>query len=78
MPKVTPPRDRTYLEVFRYIIQTCDADEPNMDYIVSLWSYSLANDGLTDAQIKTIRPYCIKYLKANGINPDELSEPSND
>lgn len=72
-----PPRSREFVEVFRYIIQSMDSDDPNMDFIVSLWSFVLANGTLTIAQADKVRPYCIKYLQKNGIDYKELPEVKN-
>ena len=69
-----PPRSKLLAECLRYVVQSMDADDPNMDFIVSMWSYLIANGELTERQLDKVRPYIMKYLSAKGINPQELPE----
>lgn len=69
------PKSRLWREIFRYIIQTMDADDPSMDFIVSLWGHSLRNNGeLTDRQASKVRPYCFEYLLARGIDINTIPD----
>lgn len=57
MRNVTPPRSEEYTEWLRYLVQSAEADDPNLDFFVGLWSYAIRHDGLTPKQIAALRPF---------------------
>lgn len=52
-----PPRDTTYAEILRYIVQNCDPDYPHLPFLVGLWNCALRSDGLTNKQVKWLDPH---------------------
>lgn len=58
------PKEDTYSEWLRFICQTADDDDPSLPFMVSLWSYCLKNNGLTDKQIKAFQPYLERAREA--------------
>ena len=51
----------TYMEVVWDIMKEIEYGDPNFDFLASLLSYGLANDGYTQKQIKYIEKYKKKY-----------------
>lgn len=52
-----PPKEKNYNEYLRYLCQSLHPDTPDLPYLVSMWSYVLLNNGLTEKQAKTIHRY---------------------
>jgi hypothetical protein len=55
--KVSPPNDNSWNEALRFYCQTCEYDNPALPFMVSMWSYSISNDGLTGKQAKAAEVY---------------------
>lgn len=51
----------TYTEIVWDIMKEIEYGDPNFDFLASLLSYGLANDGYTKKQIKYIEKYKKKY-----------------
>lgn len=51
----------TYTEVVWDIMQEIGYNDPNFEFLASLLSYGLANDGYTKKQIKYIEKFKDKY-----------------
>lgn len=54
---IESPRDYTYAEVLRFLVQTADVDDPSLNFIINIWNVSLQKGGLTTKQAKLIEPY---------------------
>lgn len=59
---VVYPRAHTWQEILRFIAQTMNPDDPYLDFVVSLWSYSIKNNGLTDKQAASIEKFAHSYI----------------
>ena len=51
------PRDDTYTEWLRYMVQSMPLDAPEMSFIAGLLSYCLKHNGLTTNQRAAVNPY---------------------
>lgn len=52
----------TYTEVIWDIMKEIEYNDPNFEFLASLLSYGLANNGFSQKQIKYIEKYKSKYL----------------
>ncbi len=68
--EVEPPRDGTYTELCRYIMQAAPADYPGLEFIASLYTYSISNSGLTLRQRKALDPHCRLFLGHGAYTED--------
>lgn len=55
------PQPDTYTEVVWDIMREIGYDDPNFEFLASLLSYGLANNGFSKKQIKYIQKYQNKY-----------------
>lgn len=60
------PMNNSYEEQLRFCVQTMECDDPNLKFMVGMWSYCIANDGLTEKQEKSVKDHLIYYLKKAG------------
>lgn len=60
--KAPPPRDGTFKEICRYIMQVADPDYPGLPFIASLYTHSHYKNGLTDRQIRALDPHARLFL----------------
>ena len=51
----------TYTEVVWHLMKEIGYDDPNFEFLASLLSYGLKNNGYTDKQIKYIKKFKEKY-----------------
>lgn len=70
------PEDCSWKEFLRFYCQTCDYDDPSLPFMASMWSYAIANDGLTGKQAESAFGYIAHRYKKLGlahpwINGDE-------
>jgi hypothetical protein len=61
---IEAPRNPEWPELFRFIVQTMDADDPNMDFVVNVWSYYNAHGEMTISQHQRISGFVAKYIKS--------------
>lgn len=59
---VQKPRDDSYAEICRYIVQAAHPDYPALALVASFLSQCVYNGGLTDKQIKALDPHCRLFL----------------
>ena len=52
-----PPRDNTYSEWLRYLVQSSDPDAGELPFFVGMWSCCLFNKGLSAEQQTSLQPY---------------------
>jgi len=63
------PRNNNYDEILRAMVQLTAPDEPYLEFLVSMWSYSYKNEGLTPKQEKALQPYMESFFsKYRGKN----------
>lgn len=60
--QIVLPRDDSWRELLRFLVQSADADDPNLEFLAGLYSYSLHYNGITDKQADRIKGYAGKML----------------
>ena len=61
--KVYLPKNNYYSEILRFLVQKSPPDSPDLNFLVSLWSFAISRDGLTDKQEECFIPYIRYYEK---------------
>lgn len=51
------PKDDSYPELLRFYCQTCDADDPSLDFMSNMWSYANSKGTLTGKQARSADAY---------------------
>lgn len=64
---ISPPRSNNWNELLRFYCQTSHCDDPSLDFMASMWSYSIANEVLTGKQAKMAEKYILHRLKELGL-----------
>lgn len=62
------PCDSTWQEALRFYCQTSEPDDPTLPFMASMWSYSIANGGLTGKQSVSANRYLEYRMKNLGVN----------
>ena len=57
-----PPQTDTYTEWLRYLVQSCEHDDPALEFLASIYSYCIKNDGITEKQKIYVKPYINKAI----------------
>lgn len=61
--KTVPPRDNSFIEICRYIMQSAEPDYPALSFVASLYTYAKShNNCLTFKQIRALDPHCQLFL----------------
>lgn len=72
--KTVPPRDKTFKEICRYIMQAADPDYPALGFIASLYSYADYHGGLTPKQRKALDPHARLFLGQTTYSKADLQQ----
>ena len=70
----TPPRNSSYIEWLRYLVQSSHPDDPALSFIAQNYSYALRHDGLKTAQEEALKPYLAyarQYLDDRGFDYEQ-------
>lgn len=59
---VPKPRDKSYAEICRYIVQAAASDYPALPLVASFLSHSFYSGGLTAKQVRALDPHCRLFL----------------
>ena len=65
--EVSLPQDNTYTELLRFYCQTCEADDPTLAFMSSMWSYAHHKGHLTGKQATSANAYIDHRLKKLNI-----------
>lgn len=72
---VSPPRDNSYAEALRFIVQSAEADDPTLKILVPAWSLTLSKGGLRDGMMKSAVDAIIEQrLREHGVSGYEQED----